>query len=253
MPAGKMIRYTRRSRKSRVRKPVRQTPSTQIAVLKKRVSKINKQIRPLTKNDMFYQYPGTAAIGNTLGNSIYVVPMTKCANWVRIFATDADDESGHFFRMDKLSLKAQIDANGERALCSMTFAVLSLTDIGENELFNVSTGSLNALVQGTHYITNAYNGLGVFFNKKYFRIHYYRMTTTGSPGALAISNNDLVKQISYTHIKPIEYNNPGGDWKAKGFVPKTTKNLFFVVINNDLTFDASVTLRWNILVHGTSV
>lgn len=247
-----MVKVTR-TRKSRGRKPARQTPSTQIALLKKRVSKINQVIRPLTKNDMFYQYPGTAAIGNSLGNAIYVIPMTKCANWVRIFATDADDESGHFFRMDKLGFKAQIDAAGERAVCSMTAAVLSLTAIGENELFNVGTGSLNALVQGTHYITNAFNGLGVYFNKKYFKIHYYRNLTTGSPGGLAISNPDLVKQLTYTHYKPIEFNNPGGDWKAKGFVPNTQKNLFFVLINNDITFDASVTLRWNMLIHGTSV
>lgn len=226
---------------------------TTVPRLQREVTRIKKQIRPLTKNDMFYQYPGTAAIGNALGNSVYVIPLTKCSNWVRVFATDADDESAHFFRMDKLGFKAQIDAAGERAVCSMTAAVLSLTDIGESELFNVSTGSLNALVQGTHYVTNAFNGLGVYFNKKYFKIHYYRNITTGSPNGLAISNSDLVKSITYTHKLPVEFNNPGGDWRAKGFVPKTTKNLFFVIINNDLTFDSSVTLRWNTLIHGTAV
>lgn len=243
--------YTKRTRSStykKVVKPARQA----IPALQRQVTRLKRAIVPLTQNKLTYQLSGNFNPGTATGDGFTLIKLSECNLWTRVFGTDADDEQSHCFRQKIGKLKWQLTINGESALVNYTIAVVSLTKIGVTELWNAATGGLNNVNQGQHYLrTSGFNGMGVFLNKRYFNIHYYRTTTTysstGYPGEGKPVRNGTI------NVPCRDFINPLGDWKVKGYNPAASSNMFLMVFNNDSTLDADIAMQYNYLIQGTAV
>jgi hypothetical protein len=244
--------YSSRASTSTYRK-VAKPPRQAIPALARQVATLKRQVRPLTQNKLYYQRTGNVNIGNLLGDNCYILNLTNPGDWNRLWGTDADDEQSHTFTQNKLSFKYQMIFNGERARVQYTCCVVTLTKIGATELYNVGTGSLNALVLNTHYSQAlGFPGMGVFLNKRYFNIHYYR--TFVSESATNDSPMLNINPKSFTYNKPVTYTNPGtGDWRTGGRQRNATANMYFLVFNSDNSADADVAMQFNALIQGTAV
>lgn len=247
-----MVKYSRPGRKSRLRRPAKKQPMTNVQITKA-IKSIKRSIVPLTQNKLFYKFGGNVNIGSPLGNVPYVLNVSQAGNWVRVFGTDPDDEQSHCFMQKRSILKWQCILNGETALINYTFALVSLTKIGATELFNTATGGLNAINDGTHFTSPAsgFLGVGTLLNKRYFNIHYYRNATTYSTAGYV---GEGIPNIRGTvRIPPAKWINPLGDWRTKGFNPNAVQNYYLIIFNNDSTADADIAMQYNALITGTAV
>lgn len=255
--------YYSRTPRSTTRKSYRKTyrkrstmakPRTAVGKLYQKVNKLQKAVVPLTQNKMFYKHWENLNIGSATGASAISTNLSRANNWTRIFGTDADDESSHVFMQQRMELRGQVNANGERNLINTTLFVVSLTKIGAAELFNPLTGVLNNLVAEQHYtLPTGFQGLAITLNPRFFRIHWAKRIYTGSPGNLATDTYDLNRPFVYIHKKPIKWVNPSGDWRAKGFCPNEMGNLFLLSFCNDNTVDSDVSMTYNAVFTGTAV
>ena len=199
--------YRKSYRKTYRKRSTVAKPKTAVSKLYRKVRQIQRQIVPITQNKLYYQLTGNSLIGNAAGNSLFTVNLSKCADWSRVWATDADDEQSHCFVQSKMRLGGQINTNGERALVNTTLFVVSLTKTGMAELWNTAVGTLNTMALGVHFTHAAStNGLAVYLNPRYFRVHWLKRIYTGSPGGLATDTYDLNahivtgKQIGRAHV-----------------------------------------------------
>lgn len=246
MGARKTYRKTSTYRK--VTKPARQA----IPALQRQVNSLRKAVKPITQNKLFYRLTRNQGIGNVTGDSVTVQNLSKCSDWVRVFGTDADDESSHAFQQQTSNLRWQIVTNGEAARINYTIAVVSLKKNAISELWNAGLGTLNSLTADVHYTrVPSFNGMGVYLNKQYFNIHYYRttwtMSTSGYPG------EGIPTRQGKISLKPRMFKNPLGDWKAYGTNPDPSSNMFLLTFCNDSTADASVFFQVNYLTSGVAV
>lgn len=252
MTQAQKTRSRIRSSMSSAKKTVYKPPAQAIPALQRQVTRIKRAIIPLTQNKLSYQLSGNFNPGTATGDGFTLIKLSECNLWNRVFSTDPDDEQSHVFQQKIGKLKWQIITNGESALINYTIVVVSLTKLGVTELFNASTGGLNTVTQGTHYLrTSGFNGMGVFLNKRYFNIHYYRNTTTysssGYPGEGKPVRGGTIRVPNRNFINPL------GDWKVKGYNPAAGSNMYLMVFNNDSTLDSDTAMQYNYFIQGVAV
>lgn len=245
-PARKYQVAPTKSVYKKVMKPTR----TALPALARQVATLSRQVKGTT-SDVQYGASFNNPIGNIAGNNVFIYPLSQYSSWTRIFGTDADDESNHKALWKKSNYDFQINTNGERSLIDYSFYIVSLTKLGQEELFTPATGGLagplgiTGLTAGTHYF-QLYAGL-TMLNRKYFNILQVKRLRTGSYGSFATDTNDLSKRwytkMNYNQGKGHLLQNPKGDWKSIPSPQPAAQNMYILCFNNDSTADQSVNLQ----------
>jgi len=224
-----------------------------VRTLAAKVAKISRTVKAVTSEITYSQSVSPSAIGNAGGTNVFIQPLSVYANWTRIFGTDADDESNHSALWKKTVLDLQIDAGTERNSIDYAFYVVSLTKLGQEELFTPSSGGLagplgiTSLTNATHFVQGGGSTGMALLNKKYFNIHHCRRIITGSGGSVAYETQSLRKRwmvkLYHNGGKGHRLQNPKGDWKAIPSPQPANQNLYILIFNNDSTADDSVKFK----------
>lgn len=237
--------------KSVYKKTVRR-PAAAIATLDAKVRKVVRSMAGL-KSTVQYQATASNPIGNVGGTNVYILPISQYSTWNRIFGTDADDESNHSAVWKKFNFDFQINSY-DRSDLDYTFYLVSLTKIGQSELFTPSTGGLagplGITTLGTNHVVKGGTTGMAFLNKKYFNIHQCKRIITGSVGgSLATETVSLRKRwyLKMAHNKGAGHRlqNPKGDWKALPSPQAANQNMYVLIANNDSTVDQSAYFQMN--------
>lgn len=230
-------------------------PKKSVTSLASKVVKLQRDVRAVksTTSEVFYGTGGNSPVGNVGGTNVYIQPLSQYSTWSRIFGTDADDESNHSALWKKTELDMEINANGERANVDYSMFIVTLTKLGQEELFTPATGGLagplgtTTLANSTHYY-QALSGM-TYLNKRYFNIIRRKRLVTGSAGALATDTPDLNPRfqtvIKHNAGKGHTLRNPKGDWKAIPSPQVAAQNYYILIFNNDSTADQSVLFRYS--------
>jgi len=257
-PARKYTKGPTRSIYTKKVKPARYALpalARQVATLKRKVSGTTSEI----------QYSGAVAnqaIGNAGGDNVFIYPVSQYSGWTRIFGTDADDESNHSALWKKSNFDFEIDAGTERNSIDYSFYLVSLTKLGQEELFTPSSGGLagplgiTSLTNTVHFIQgNSARGM-TLLNRKYFNIHHCRRIMTGSGGSVAYETQSLRKRwyfkMAHNGGKGHKLQNPKGDWKAIPSPQPANQNMYILIFNNDSTVDDSVKFKM-LAVHSLQI
>jgi len=248
--------FARKNSKSRLQKK-RQTirATTSVAKVERQVKSIQKAIQPLKKNVIYYRMFANDNVGNATANNTYIYPLCKFSNWARTFGGDLDDESSKAFQLKSLQFSGILETSGERAALDYSMFVVRLKNMGESELFNISTGTLNTLVYDAHFTYGTTPGQGTYLNPNYFDIVYYKRFITGTAGSLTTNMTDLRRIFNFKlpASRLFTCKNPNGDWKAMGTPKAIGQNYFLLIQNNDSTADSAVKWTMNGLVTGVTV
>lgn len=227
-------------------KPYRQA----VPALARTVQKLKRKV---LAGDEVAQYSSeiSSAIGNLAGNNQFIYPISQFSRWNRTFGADATDEQNNQMLWRKTNIDMEFDNNGERNNIDYTMYIVSLTKMGQLELLNAASGTLNTpLVNGVHYQVNGTYGQA-FLNRKYFNVVRCKRFVTGIYSGLTTEPQGLRKRFyfKFSHNKGRGFlvKNPSGDWKAKACPQIAGHNMFVIVFNNDSTTDTAVQLRANIL------
>lgn len=228
-------------------------PRSTVGKLAAKVQKISKVVRDTT-SVVQYGQTGASPIGNVAGNNIYIQPLSQYGNWTPIFGTDADDASNHNALWKSTSIDMELDTNGERSAVDYTVYIVSLTKLGQEELFTQASGGLagplgvTGLTQGTHFWSGPSRGF-TFLNKRYFNMHFCRRYMTGSNGGQAYETASNRKRfyckLKHNAGKGHRLSNPKGDWKALPSPQVASQNYYVLIFNNDSTADQSVYFDFN--------
>lgn len=248
------------SSKSVYKKTVKK-PAAAIATLDYKVRKVVNQMRGMASTIQYSQGTQTT-IGNAAGTNVYIQGLSQYGTgqtgatlWSRIFGTDADDESNHSAIWKKTNIDCEIDADQERSNIDYTMYIVSLTKLGQAELFTPSSGGLagplgiTSLTNGRHFVINGNYGMAML-NRKYFNIKYVKRIMTGTGGAVAYETASLRKRMYIklphgTNGAGFKLQNPNGDWRAQPSTQVAGQCLYFLIFNNDSTVDATVKFRFN--------
>lgn len=233
---AKPRRSIRRSRRSyKTKKP---------KSLSSKVNKLAKQMRVMKRDTssvvqkLIY---GQSTTSNSVSGDYVVEYLTKMSTWNRLFGTAADDETGRSALLKSITIDNYISLQNfgvvygsETATIKFTYFVVSLKDRG-NALFNESTGDLNTLVNGQHYVKN---GGQVLLNRQYFNIHAYKPFTLSNMGTAYSNTLYKLDKRFIVKLRPKKMiTNPNGNWKALNCPQDPSQNYFQLLFNDNSLLD----------------
>jgi hypothetical protein len=160
--------------------------------------------------------------------------------------------------LNNMKIQVSIAQNNERDLIRYSMFVCSLKDAGADaSTFDPATGSLPALIEGTHYV---YGGFAdqVLMSPAFFNVHATRRFNFGyADGVYPTADSRSVRRFTF-NVKPSKklITNPKGNvfQNAQFNFPKDPSQNYFVLLFNDNSqidlqsnkLDINTTFNWSI-------
>lgn len=238
MAGGKMsLPAPATGKKPKTVKAIAKSKSTDIQVLAKAVTKLQKQ----NKTECEYLDYGYSESDVPLVGPFYQVALSKPSGWSAIFGSGTNDAEANRIIHKKIAMECRVSlenlTNNEENTINMTVFLVSIKDDASGVL-NLSTGVLS-LFDNVHYYQR--NGL-TFLNKKVFNIHKVkRFTLTNFGGSLDIAGAQSQFGADKRFYWKVPVNktivNAQGDWRSLVQVQDVSKSYHLLFFNDNASLD----------------